>query len=67
MLLVCRIENRLQKVHEPVRAADIQALHRARRRMVNHCTAVVSQIRGLLPDRGIAFPKSITRARRMIP
>ena len=46
---------------------DIQALHRARQRMVNHRTAVVSQIRGLLLDRGIAFPKSITRARRMIP
>ena len=35
--------------------------------MVNHRTAVVSQIRGLLLDRGIAFPKSNTRARRMIP
>ena len=46
---------------------DIQALHRARQRMVSHRTAVVSQIRGLLLDRGIAFTKSITRARRMIP
>ena len=46
---------------------DIQALHRARHRMVNHRAAVVSQIRGLLLGRGIAFPKSITRARRMIP
>ncbi len=46
---------------------DIQALHRARQRMVNHRTAVVSQVRGLLLDRGIAFPKSINRARRMIP
>lgn len=46
---------------------DIQALHRARQRMVNHRTAVVSQIRGLLLDRGFAFAKSITRARRMIP
>src|SRR3712207_2212120 len=27
---------------------DVQALHRARQRMVNHRTAVVSQIRGLL-------------------
>jgi transposase len=35
--------------------------------MVNHRTAVVSQIRGLLLDRGFAFAKSITRARRMIP
>lgn len=46
---------------------DIQALHRARRRMVNHRTAVVSQIRGLLLDRGFAIAKSITRARRIIP
>lgn len=46
---------------------DIQALHRARQRMVNHRTALVSQIRGLFLDRGFAFPKSITRARRMIP
>jgi transposase len=46
---------------------DIQAMHRARQRMVNHRTAVVSQIRGLLLDRGFAFAKSITRARRTIP
>ena len=46
---------------------DIQALHRARQRMVNHRTAVVSQIRGLLLDRGFAIGKSITRARRIIP
>jgi len=46
---------------------DIQTLHRARQRLVGHRTAVVNQMRGLLLDRGIAFPKSITRARRMIP
>jgi len=46
---------------------DIQALHRARQRMVNHRTAVVSQIRGLLLDRGFAIAKSITCARRLIP
>lgn len=46
---------------------DIQSLHRARRRMVNHRTALVSQMRGILLDRGIAFGQSITRARRMIP
>jgi transposase len=50
-----------------VEQQDIQALHRARQRMVNHRTAVVSQIRGLLLDRGFAFAKSITRARRCIP
>jgi transposase len=46
---------------------DVQAIHRARQRLVNHRTAVVSQIRGLLLDRGIAFGKSIGRARRSIP
>ncbi|QKV20046.1 IS110 family transposase [Oricola thermophila] len=46
---------------------DIQALHRARQRLVNHRTATICQIRGLLLDRGIAFGKSITKARRMVP
>ncbi len=46
---------------------DIQTLHRARQRLVNHRTAVVCQIRGLLLDRGIAIGVSITRARRTIP
>jgi len=50
-----------------VEQQDIQALHRARQRMVNHRTAVVSQMRGLLLDRGFAITKSITRARRFIP
>lgn len=46
---------------------DVQSLHRARRRMVNQRTALVSQMRGILLDRGIAFGQSITKARRMIP
>lgn len=50
-----------------VEQQDIQALHRARQRMVNHRTAIVSQIRGLLLDRGFAIAKSITRARRLVP
>ena len=56
---------RLDAVLRPPR--HIQALHRARQRMVNHRTAAVSQIRGLLLDRGFAIAKSITRARRAIP
>ena len=35
--------------------------------MVNHRTAVASQIRGLLLDRGFAFAKSIDRARTAVP
>jgi transposase len=50
-----------------VEQQEIQALHRARQRMVNHRTAVVSQIRGLLLDRGFAIAKCIPRARRAIP
>ena len=50
-----------------VEQQDIQSLHRARRRLVNHRTALVSQMRGILLDRGIAFGQSIARARRMIP
>lgn len=46
---------------------DIQALHRARQRIVNHRTATVCQIRGLLLDRGIPMGISVTRARRAIP
>lgn len=46
---------------------DIQALHRARQRLVNHRTALVSQMRGLLLDRGIPIALSIRRARRAIP
>ena len=46
---------------------DIQALHRARRRLVNHRTALVSQMRGLLLDRGVPIALSSGRARRAIP
>lgn len=46
---------------------DIQALHRARARLVNHRTALVSQMRGLLLDRGITISVSIARARKAIP
>ncbi len=46
---------------------DIQALHRARQRSVNHRTALISQMRGLLLDRGIAIAVSATRARQLIP
>lgn len=46
---------------------DIQALHRARQRIVNHRTATVCQIRGLLLDRGIPIGSTVSRARRAIP
>lgn len=46
---------------------NVQILHRARRHMVNHRTASVSQMRGILLDRGIAFGQSIACPRAMIP
>ena len=46
---------------------DIQALHRARRRLVNHRTALVCQMRGLLLDRGVPIPLTLGRARQHIP
>ncbi len=46
---------------------DIQALHRARQRIVNHRTATICQIRGLLLDRGISIGAAMSRARRAVP
>jgi transposase len=46
---------------------DVQTLHRARQRLVNHRTALLCQIRGVLLDRGIVFGPSATRVRRMVP
>lgn len=46
---------------------DMQSLHRARQRLVNHRTATVCQIRGLLLERGIVIGASITRLRRAVP
>jgi transposase len=46
---------------------DVQALRRARQRLVNRRTALISQMRGLLHDRGIAIGVAASRARRLIP
>lgn len=45
---------------------DIQALHRARCRLVNHRTAVACQMRGPLLDRGVTIPLTLGRARQRI-
>ncbi|MEP0001170.1 MULTISPECIES: IS110 family transposase [Marinobacter] len=50
-----------------VEQQDIQALHRARQRIVNHRTATACQIRGLLLDRGIPIGQAISRLRRAVP
>ena len=52
---------------ETVGQQDIQSLRRCRQRLVNHRTALISRMRGVLIERGIAFGKSASRARRMTP
>ena len=41
---------------------DLQALHRVRDRLVHRRTAVINQIRGFLPERGITFPERTGQA-----
>lgn len=45
---------------------DIERLHRARQRIVNHRTAIVCQIRELLLDRGITIGAAVSRVRRAV-
>src|SRR5919199_6000059 len=42
---------------------DLQALHRARERVVKARTALVNEIRGLLAEYGIVLPQSVTQFR----
>lgn len=42
-------------------------MHRARQRIVNHRTATVCQIRGLLLDRGITIGAAVSRVRHAVP
>jgi transposase len=42
---------------------DLQALHRARERVVKARTALVNEIRGLLAEYGIVLPQSVTKFR----
>ena len=42
---------------------DLQALHRARARVVKARTALVNEIRGLLAEYGIVLPQSVTKFR----
>lgn len=46
---------------------DIQALHRARQRIVNHRTVTICQISGLLVDRGITIGAAVSRVRHVVP
>src|SRR5215217_8433585 len=49
----------LKEVHQQ----DLQALHRARERVVKARTALVNETRGLLAEYGIVLPQSVTKFR----
>lgn len=46
---------------------DLQALHRARERLVHRRTALINQIRGFLLERGIVFTKGPANLRNQMP
>jgi len=46
---------------------DIQALHRLRERCLGDRTALCNQLRGLLAEYGLVFPKGVTALRRRLP
>lgn len=46
---------------------DIQALHRVRSRLMQSRTTLVNQIRGLLQEYGVVFPRQIGQLRRGLP
>ena len=46
---------------------DIQALHRLRERRLRDRTALCNQLRGLLGEYGIVFPRGVNTVRRRIP
>ncbi|CAB3775192.1 hypothetical protein LMG29542_08574 [Paraburkholderia humisilvae] len=67
---ICEALQRPSMRFVPVKSVeqqDVQSLHRARSRLVSNRTGLVSQMRGILAERGIVFAQSITRARREIP
>ena len=46
---------------------DIQALHRLRERRLRDRTALCNQLRGLLAEYGLIFPKGVSTLRRCLP
>ena len=46
---------------------DVQALHRLRRHRVGERTALCNQVRGLIGEYGIVFPKGVNTLRRKLP
>jgi transposase len=51
---------------KPLGPQDPQALHRARERLIKARTALVNEIRGLLPEYGMVLPQGITKFRTLM-
>jgi transposase len=49
------------------RAADLQALHRIRSRLIANRTQLANQIRGLLAEYGIVLPLHLSQVRQQLP
>jgi len=66
---ICEAVGRAKMLFVPVKSEgqqDIQSLHRVRSRLVETRTALVNQIRGLLAEYGIIFPKGIRHIRNKL-
>lgn len=63
---VVRPEMRFVGVKTPEQQ-DIQALHRLRERRLGDRTALCNQLRGLLAEYGLVFPKGVATLRRRLP
>ncbi len=63
---VVRPEMRFVGVKTPEQQ-DIQALHRLRERRLGDRTALCNQLRGLLAEYGLVFPKGVSTLRRCLP
>jgi len=63
---VVRPEMRFVAIKTP-QQQDIQALHRLRERRLRDRTALCNQLRSLLAEYGIAFPRGVNALRKRIP
>jgi len=50
-----------------VEQVDVQAIHRARQRVIDNRNGLVNQIRGLLLDRGITIPQRLRPLHAAVP
>jgi len=63
---VTRPEMRFVSIKTPEQQ-DVQALHRLRERRLRDRTALCNQLRGLLGEYGIVFPRGVNVLRRQLP